>query len=349
MVEATVLQIPFLGIGFETFLVLLIAALAGGAFGAAIGALPAFIFTGFLVIAGEAANLADAEFADAAGVLEAPGITDAIAFGPVFGPHISFAAGAAATAYAARQGYMDTGFDYHEGKNILYAFGTHRVDVLAVGAAFGVLGFLITEVSATLGLPWDPIAVAVVLSAFVHRAAFGYDLLGPAPEGRMNMRPFARGDTRADGRLAVEPWLPHQYEWPGVAAIGFTVGVLGAFVALATGSPFLAFGISAASLVFLNCGVENVPVTHHISLPASTAALAALVTFDGSVLIALIVGALFGLVSALFGEAFQRAVYAHGDTHVDPPAAAIVFGTFLVALFALAGIFDTAVWVPLPV
>jgi hypothetical protein len=337
----------------EQYAVLIIAALAGGAFGAAIGALPAFIFTGFMVIAGEAANLGGGEppgqpFPADPELLGALNITDAIAFGPVFGPHISFAAGAAATAYAAKQGYMDTGFDYHEGKNILYAFGTHRVDVLAVGAAFGVLGFLITEVSATAGLPWDPIAVAVVLSAFAHRAAFGFSLAGSAPEGRLNMKPFARGDTRADGRLLVEPWLPHQYEWPGVAAIGLIVGVLGGFIALVTGSPFLAFGISAASLVFLNCGVEKIPVTHHISLPASTAALAAFVTFGESILVALIVGALFGFVSALFGELFQRAVYAHGDTHVDPPAAAIVFGTFLVALCALVGIFDTAVWVPLP-
>jgi len=39
-------QIPVIGMELEAFVVLLIAALAGGAFGAALGALPAFVFTG---------------------------------------------------------------------------------------------------------------------------------------------------------------------------------------------------------------------------------------------------------------------------------------------------------------
>ena len=47
------LQIPIIGMEVEPFLLLLITALAGGAFGAAIGALPAFIFTGFVVFLGE--------------------------------------------------------------------------------------------------------------------------------------------------------------------------------------------------------------------------------------------------------------------------------------------------------
>jgi len=55
-----------------------------------------------------------------------------------------------------------------------------------------------------------------------------------------------------------------------------------------------------------------------------------------------------GLICALFGELFQRVFYAHGDTHWDPPAAAIVFGTFVIALMALAGLLPTTVWVPLP-
>lgn len=352
---------------------LILAAFAGGAFGAALGALPAFIFTGFMVIAGEAANIAGGEAEPAANpeALAALAITDSIGFGPVFGPHIAFAGGAAATAYAAKKGYMDTGFDYHEGKNILYAFGTHNKDVLVVGGLFGILGLLIAEGSGIVGAPWDPIAFAVVISAFAHRAAFGYDLVGKSGgKNALDMQPFvneeirmaegaaeADGGTETDGgvepgaseqRLVTEPWLPHQYEWDGVALLGFVVGILGAFIALETGSPFLAFGISAASLVFLNCGVEKIPVTHHISLPASTAALAAFATFGGNVFLALLIGSVFGLVSALFGELFQRLIYAHGDTHVDPPAAAIVFGTMLVALCALVGIFDTAVWVPLP-
>ncbi|MGM0604721.1 MAG: hypothetical protein ACQETB_03505 [Halobacteriota archaeon] len=330
-----------------------IAAFAGGVFGAALGALPALIFTGFLLIAGEAATLTGRAAVEAVGGdpagLAAVEITGSIAFGPVFGPHVAFAAGAAATAYAAKQGYMDTEFGYFEGKNILYAFGTHRVDVLLVGGAFGVLGMVVRQLSAGIGLPWDPIAFAVVVSAFAHRAAFGYSVFTVAKVGgRFDMTPFEREETDESGRLLVEPWLPHQYEWTGVAVTSFFVGVLGAYIALMTGSPFLGFGISVATLVLLNCGVEKIPVTHHMTLPSSTAALAASATFGGPVVVSLIVGAVFGLAAGLFAEAFQRAVYAHGDTHVDPPAAAIVFGTFLIAIFALLGIFDTSVWVPLP-
>ncbi|RBI64035.1 hypothetical protein DMJ13_05920 [halophilic archaeon] len=364
---------------------MLLAAFAGGAFGAALGALPAFIFTGFMVVAGEAANVVGKAVAGTsagtASELAAVGITGSIAFGPPFSPAISFAGGVAAAAYASKKGYMESGFDYHNAKDIAFALGT-KPDVLAVGGAFGVLGYWFTVVSSTLGMPYDPIAMGVVLSAFAHRLVFGYDLIGDTSTGLLNMKPFEEGNRRVigetataedggndpaadggteEGRFVVEPWLPHQYEWANVATIGLVVGVLAAFIAYETGSPFLAFGISAASLLFLNCGVENIPVTHHISLPASTAALAlapagvavsqvppAEVAAAVPLLPALVVGGVFGVVSALAGEVVQRVFYAHADTHLDPPAAAIVVGTFLVAVLAAVGVFPQAVWVPVP-
>lgn len=334
---------------------LLIAAFAGGAFGAAIGALPAFAFAGLMVIAGEAATLVG-------GMLEgeaATAITSAIAFGPVFGPHIAFAGGAAAAAYAAKHGYMATGFDFHMAKDITYAHGT-TIDVLLVGGAFGVLGAVIRQVSEGFGLPWDPIAMGVVLSALIHRVVLGYELVGSVRgTGVLDMSPFERGARRDDepDRFQVEPWLPHQYKWGGVALLGIVAGLLGAYTALETGSPFLAFGISAASLLFLNLGVEKFPVTHHMTLTASTAALATVaqgaevenaLLSGGSKPLALVVGALVGLLCALFGELFQRVFYAHSDTHWDPPAAAIVFGTLLIAVLYFAGVFGTTVWIPVP-
>lgn len=324
---------------------MLIAAFAGGAFGAALGALPAFIFTGFLVIAGEVAAYVDAD---------AGAITGAVAFGAPFSPAISFAGGAAATAYAANRGYMESGFDYHNAKDIAFALGS-KPDVLAVGGVFGIIGYWLTVLSSTFSMPYDPIAMGVTLSALIHRVAFGYDIVGKVRgDGVFDMSPFERGQTRggavADGgeggRLSVEPWLPNMYKWDHVAAIGVVAGILGATIALVTGSPFLAFGISAASLLFLNLGVERIPVTHHMTLPASTAALAWTNGAAEMGATALLVGALFGLICALFGEAFQRVFYAHGDTHWDPPAAAIVFGTFLIAVLTIVGLFPTSVWVP---
>lgn len=330
---------------------MILAAFAGGAFGAAIGALPAFIFTGFMVMAGETATIInpDIDF-----------ITGSIAFGPVFGPHISFAAGAAASAYAAKKGYLQTGFVYHEAKNIAFALGP-KPDVLLVGGLFGILGYWISTISAALSLPWDSIALGVVLSAVAHRMFFKYPLLGDAPNGRLNMTPFeeeaSRPGLEAAGsgetlphptpRLLVEPWLGHQYKWGDVSFLGAVVGVLAAFITAETGSVFLPFGISAATLLFLNCGVPKIPVTHHISLVASTAVAAAGVT-EMSLAVPLMLGGLFGLIAALFGELTQRIFYAHADTHLDPPAAAIVLGTLLIAILAMAGIFPDSAWIPLP-
>jgi MFS family permease len=334
---------------------MLLAAFAGGAFGAAIGALPAFIFTGFLVMLGESIRILSGDLSGLMGVdpdtLQSATITGQIAFGPVFGPHISFAAGAAASAYAAKKGYMNTGFPYHESKNIGFAFGP-KPDVLLVGGLFGILGYWITALSSAFSMPWDPIAVAVVLSAFAHRLFFKYPLMGKAPKGRLNMNPFERQEKKGKDseRLLVEPWLGHQYKWLDVTMLGFVVGVLAAFITYQTGSAFLPFGISAASLFFLNLGVQRIPVTHHMSLIASTAILAASGSdfsgFDMGAL--LMIGAVFGVIAALFGELTQRLFYAHADTHLDPPAFAIVLGTFLIVIFYLIDIFESSAWVPVP-
>lgn len=339
---------------------MLLAAFAGGAFGAAIGALPAFVFTGFLVMLGEGVKIVAGDLSGVAGldpaVMQAASITDQLGFGPVFGPHISFAAGAAAAAYAAKKGYMDTGFPYHEAKNIAYAHGP-KPDVLLVGGLFGILGYWITTLSVNLGLPWDPIAVAVVLSAFAHRLFLGFPLMGHAKKGLLNMKPFADQelrDTLAPGekkqRLLIEPWLGHQYKWIDVSSLGIIVGILAAFITYTTGSVFMAFGISAATLLFLNLGVANIPVTHHMSLIGSTAIVAATdgEYADYSMGLMLMTGALFGFIAALFGELTQRLFYAHADTHLDPPAAAIVLGTLLIAILAIAGLFPSAAWIPLP-
>ncbi|WP_380676991.1 hypothetical protein [Salinigranum sp. GCM10025319] len=345
---------------------MLLAAFAGGAFGASLGALPAFCFTGFAVIAGEASNLALDALGDSnaitSEVIAASGITGNVAFGAVFGPHISFAGGAAAAAYAAKKGYMDFGFDYHEAKNIPAALGT-KPDVLAVGGLFGIFGLVITTLSANFAAPWDPIAIGVVLSAVAHRLVFGYDLIGDVRGGGiLDMSPFEREEMRpaasdagamTDGgetkqRLATEPWLPHQYEWANVAMIGLVTGILGGFIALTTGSPFLGFGISAATLTFLNLGVERIPVTHHMTLPASTAALAYTAGAEELGTIAIVIAAIFGISGALTGEVVQRVFYAHADTHFDPPAAAIVVNTFFIAVLAMVGVFPSSSWVPVP-
>jgi hypothetical protein len=58
-----------------------------------------------------------------------------VAFGPVFGPHIAFAGGVAAAAYAARRGELDDGADI-----ITPLAGLATLDVLLVGGVFGAAG-----------------------------------------------------------------------------------------------------------------------------------------------------------------------------------------------------------------
>jgi hypothetical protein len=356
-----VLQIPVIGMEVEPFVVLLITALAGGAFGAALGALPAFIFTGFVVFLGEGIAILQGQLVENVEAVPsgeiAAGLTGTIGFGAIVGPHVAFAGGVAATAYAGKK-YPEMepdGWDYHFGKNILYAFGT-KPDILAVGAVFGGVGILFTRVMGGVGFPTDNIAFSVVFTAVLARVVFGYPLVGKARGSNLlDMSPFEREEphpaARADGgtvaaehegRLATEPWLPHQYKWSGVTAIGIVAGILAGYIWLQTGSIFLGYGISAISLLFLNLGVEKIPVTHHITLIGVVGAIIALPMSGGSQVVALLAAGAFGALSALVGEFTQRIFYSHSGTHVDPPAMAIAIVMLAVGLLYLAGVIPNA-------
>ncbi|QLH78779.1 hypothetical protein HZS55_16430 [Halosimplex rubrum] len=375
----TLLQVPLVGMEWEQFALLLITALAGGAFGAALGALPAFIFTGFVVFLGEGLAILERSIGGAVPAVGpgelATGVTGVIGFGAVTGPHIAFAGGVAASAYAGKK-YPEMepeGWDYHFGKNILYAFGT-KPDILAVGAVFGLVGAVINQFAAALlavgNTPvTDTIALTVVASAFLARIVFGYPIVGRSAGGSLlDMSPFEREeprvatdggvasqgsdpspDPRSDGgevpeehagRLATEPWLPHQYKWSGVTAIGLVGGILGGYIWIQTGSIFMGYAISAMSLLFLNLGVEKIPVTHHITLVGAVGAVVVAPVAGG--VVALLAAGVFGAVSGLLGEVTQRIFYAHSGTHVDPPAMAIALAMLAVGVLAILGVLPNA-------
>ena len=74
-----------------SFIAILVA-FAGGIFGAAVGALLAFVILGFLILVAVAAQSMGADLMS-------------IPLGPAFGPHVGgFATGVAAAAYAAKKG-----------------------------------------------------------------------------------------------------------------------------------------------------------------------------------------------------------------------------------------------------
>lgn len=341
----------------------LVAGLAGGMVGAAVGALPALALAGFVILVGEGAGGLDlfdgTPFEVAPAAVEATGLTGSVGLGPVLGPHVAFAGGVAAAAFLGRRETVDATFRYHQAKQVAKPLGSAPGPLL-VGGAFGVLGVLVARLAAGVSVPVDPVFLAVVVSAFVHRLAFGYPLVGRLRRtGRsvLDMSPHKRDERWGEeghetsqgtaGRMVVEVWLPDHYEWGNVAVLGLAVGLASGYIALVSNSGFLAFGIALASLAFLSLGLYSLPVTHHMALPAGIAALAVAVEVD-SLVLALLVAGVFGVLAALLGELAQRVFYAHGDTHLDPPAVAIVLTSLLLTLLATAGVLDPEA-IPYPV
>jgi hypothetical protein len=284
----------------------LLAAFGGGMWGASIGAVPAFIFTGILAIVGGAAALT--------GHTEVIGV----AFGPVFGPHVSFGGGVAAAAFAGSRGFLETGRDI--GTPLM---GLKRVDVLFVGGAFGSLGYLTNAglVQAGAGHWTDTIALTVVLTAMLTRLVFGKtSLIGTVESPSRRFRP----DDSAK-------WVAWQQDLSHVLSIGLAVGLMAAFLAsgsgLTAGSDALAFGIATTVLIFMVLG-RSVPVTHHIALPAALGVL------HGAGFLG---GAACGVAGALLGEAASRVFLIHGDTHIDPPAAGIAGVVFVLKVATAVG------------
>lgn len=307
----------------------LLAAFAGGLFGAAIGALPAFIFVGFAVLVGIAAGLGGSEF----------DVLGQIAFGPVLGPHISFAGGVAAAAFAARRGDIDDGTDI-----VTPLAGLGDPLPLLVGGIFGAGGYLLQLLLTALIPPveagfyttyTDVIALVVVISAIIARVAFG----------RTGVFGSLDADARGRGRFSTgegRVWLAYQEGFVQASVVGLGAGILAAWSAaeiLAVNPDYLPFavllgyGISATALIFLQFGF-SVPVTHHMTLPASVAAVA-VVSVGGSEVVAILMGAIAGILGALLGEFFSRLFLIHGDTHVDPPANAILVMATLVVVATL--------------
>ena len=286
----------------------LIAAFGGGVFGGVVGALPAFIFTGFVVIAGSAVALSGAG---------ADLVVGNIGFGSLFGPHIGFASGVAAAAYAANKKKLMA-----NGADILTApFGLNDASPLLVAGVFGVAGYLINYIFASvLRIPTDTIALTVATSGIISRFAFGSTGLTGKYEGS-----GAREWTPAGTNLVKSIVL-------GVG-MGCIVGGIAASIYVAGGSnvigafPGLIFGISAATLIFAQTGFA-VPATHQITLPAANAAVGALLA-TGNPAFAVAMAILFAVLGSFIGDTVGRTFNSHCDTHIDPPAITIFLLTFV--------------------
>ncbi|MGO1621330.1 hypothetical protein [Flaviflexus sp.] len=327
----------------EFDLLWLVASFGGGAFGAAIGGQTAFIFTGILYMIGLGGYL---------GGVDMGWFMGSIVFGPVFGPHIAFLGGAGAAAYAAKKGVMAGGAN---GRDIVTPLaGIGRSDVLAVGGIVGMVGYLVNNLLAEVPalsvsdpdlhygaevIGWtDTVALTIVVVSIAVRFIWGSTGL------------FS---TKDHALLAVgegKHWVEHQEGWGISAMHGLTSGIMSAFATIwlvvfifptAPGivnhAQLVGWAISAITLIFLSLGMKT-PVTHHMTIVASIAALkfapilagtSDVTAWDGDVMIvvAVIIGGIFGALAGVLGEALSRMTNANGDTHIDPPAFAIWIGT----------------------
>ncbi|KXT57009.1 hypothetical protein Y710_11030 [Gordonia sp. QH-12] len=289
----------------------LVGAAGGGALGAALGAIGAFSLMGVIVVV---ATLMTAISPDAE-------LVQNLAFGPVFGPHVMFAGGAAAAAYAAH-------IRRHEsGRDIAKPLITYdAMSIIGVGAGFGVVGQLLAR--AVEQLPtWhasdgsevalvDSLAVSVVLTALIAAVL------------------WAR--TPAPVRLE---WLPWQHRLSSVLVVGAAGGAIAGSVFLAwpqDSRPMVGlflYGASAVTLLALVFGAA-VPVTHHLTLPAALAAGVAAAHTGESTWI-LVSAVLTGIVSSLVAEGWARLILERCRIHLDPPAFAIAVMATLLALIKI--------------
>ena len=344
----------------EIDLLWLVASFGGGAFGAAIGGQTAFIFTGLLYLVGLGGYL---------GGLDAGFFMSSVVFGPVFGPHIAFLGGAGAAAYAAKKGVMAGGAN---GRDIVTPLaGISRPDVLAVGGIFGMIGYTLNQVLASWGgfsvamdsnhlhsmgegvnatIGWtDTVALTIVIISIAIRFMFGSTGLFSTKDHPL----LAVGEGKH--------WVEHQEGWGITAMHGFASGLMSAFASIMIivfyftmtdgGTEIVGFAhligwaISAVTLIFLSLGMKT-PVTHHMTIIASLAAIKFAPILVGSnsvadwadnsmVIVAILIGAVFGALAGLLGEALSRMTNANGDTHIDPPAFAIWIGVTVVYLLTV--------------
>lgn len=271
----------------------IIAAFAGGIFGALIGALPSFIFAGFVGLVGAA-------------VAAAGGSADLLnmgAFGPLLGPHIAFAGGVAASAFAAKKKLTESGTDITTPMN-----GVADISVLLVGGVFGVIGHLINSVFTNIGLKTDTVALTVAISGIIVRFVFGNTGL----TGKF--QPKDKNDQRS--------FIPDGKTLAYIALYSLAAGFVFAYLVDITGITVLGFCVSAAMLIFAQTGFP-MAATHHITLVAGLATAQ-----TGNIYI----GALFAVFSGILCEIAARIFNSHCDTHIDPPAIAIFISAFIIFL-----------------
>eukprot|EP01057_Protomagalhaensia_wolfi_P002200 Protomagalhaensia_wolfi_Nauph_80__2199@NODE_2420_length_1097_cov_5_083176_g1895_i0_p1_GENE_NODE_2420_length_1097_cov_5_083176_g1895_i0NODE_2420_length_1097_cov_5_083176_g1895_i0_p1_ORF_typecomplete_len345_score31_38_NODE_2420_length_1097_cov_5_083176_g1895_i062982 len=266
------------------------------------GAAGAFIMTGFCAFVG---GIAGALGLDNGFVL------NTLAFGPFMGPHVAFAAGVTAAAYAGRRGKLANGADIGPA-----LYGLKEPDVLLVGGATGVLGYTIAyaigQIPEFNNLTDRP-AFTVITLGILTRLIIGKTGLAGKYEGEGPREWYTTGKG-----------LINNLVW------SISMGIVVSFAAASLsdlpnwddiGDMFhiICFGFSTMTLLFTYVGKAN-PATHHVTLTCGRAAVIGIRAWGKP---GALFGVLFAIIGGLLGDAIGVTCNSYGDTFIDPPAAVI--------------------------
>ena len=292
----------------------IIAGFGGGVLGAYMGALPAFIMTGFFALVG--------------GLLQAAGVsTDVallqIAFASFIGPHTAFAGGVAAAAYAGNKKKLDSGADI-----CTALFGLNSADVILVGGLFGLFGAFLLQVISLIpvfGSITDGPGTCVFIIGIIARLVFGKTGLTGAFEGEKHNYVSQGGAFGTNLMLGFGVGIVVST----FAAIFFEAGNTAALSMW----PFICFGFSAITLIFTQTGTA-VPSTHHMTLIGAYASVVGVTAF-GTVG-GIVMGTVFAVIAAFVGDLAACTLNTKVDSHIDPPATTIWILACVVHLIAMA-------------
>ena len=289
------------------FLLNLLAAFGAGCLAASMGAVNAFIMTGIIAVVGGVCQCL--------GLVDAAGLYSTVAFGTIFGPHLSFAAGAAAAAYAKKIGKLDNGCNLGLG---LASLGEPKV--IVVGGIFGIIGWAI----GTYVIPFifgglipvgtDNPGMTVVISGIIARLAF-------TDNGVKSANPTFMSKGDALTALLVRA--------TGLSlAVGGTGAALAAAGASLAGYNLIIFGIAAVTLLFPGMGSW-----HHIGIISAYATMigvgAGLAGF-GVVILAVVAG----VAAALLCNMENCLINTEVDSHIDGEGFSICLMTIVLNVVA---------------
>ena len=291
------------------FILNALAAFGAGCLAASMGAVNAFIMTGIIAIVGG--------IGQCLGLLDAAGLYGTVAFGTVFGPHLSFAAGAAAAAYAKKIGKLDNGCNLGLG---LASLGEPKV--IVVGGIFGIIGWVI----GTYVIPFifgglipvgtDNPGMTVVISGVIARLAFGERGLFSA-----NKSVLSKGTDL--GMVLVR-------------GIGYALMVGGTGLALhkagidISGYNIIIFGCAAVSLIFAGNASW-----HHTGIISAYATMIAINAGMGD--LAVVLFAIFGGVGAALLCNFENCMFnSDVDSQIDGDGFSICLMSIVLILIAMA-------------